>query len=92
MPRAGIPLGKRISISKPFALFVDALNHDFETLVVHMTQPCDELASLLKSADYVVNLCYGFGNYNQAEVATWLDLNDINHLSSCGECPIISSR
>jgi len=70
--------------------FVDALNHDFETLVVHMTQPCDELASLLKSADYVVNLCYGFGNYNQAEVAAWLDLNDINHLSSCGDAQLLA--
>lgn len=70
--------------------FVEALQPEFETLVVHMMDPCDELAGLLKQADFVVNLCYGFGNYDQAEVATWLDLNGINHLSSCGDAQLLA--
>lgn len=70
--------------------FVEALESEYETLVVHMTHPCGELANLLRSTDYVINLCYGFGNYNQAEVAAWLDLNEINHLSSCGDAQLLA--
>jgi D-alanine-D-alanine ligase len=70
--------------------FVEALESEYDTLVVHMTHPSEELADLLKSADYVVNLCYGFGNYNQAEVAAWLDFNEINHLSSCGDAQLLA--
>ncbi len=70
--------------------FALALQEHYEILVVHMMQPCDELADLLRQADYVVNLCYGFENYNQAEVASWLDANEINHLSSCGEAQLLA--
>lgn len=70
--------------------FVEALSEDYATLVVHMMQPNEELAALLKSADFVLNLCYGYGNYNQAEVAAWLDLQGINHLSSCGDAQLIA--
>ena len=37
-----------------------------------------------------MNLCYGFGNYNQAEVAAWLDFNEINHLSSCSDAQLLA--
>lgn len=52
--------------------------------IVHMTSPSKELAELLASFDFVINLCYGFMNQNQAEIAEWLDSNRIKHLSSGG--------
>ena len=53
--------------------------------LVHMTQPNIELAQLLSKFDLVLNLCYGFHNLSQADVACWLDDHQIKHLSSAGE-------
>ncbi len=65
--------------------YFEALSDDFEVTVVHMTEPNTELAEFLKGFDFVFNLCYGFGNYNQAEVAYWLDVHNINHLTTSGK-------
>lgn len=68
----------------------DALYPEHDVFIVHMIKPCAELASLLRKADYVVNLCYGFQDFNQAQVADWLDSQGINHLSSTGKAQLIA--
>ena len=52
--------------------------------IIHMTQPNRDMADLLKRFDLIINVCYGFDSYNQADIATWLDENNIPHLSSGG--------
>jgi D-alanine-D-alanine ligase len=49
-----------------------------------MTNPNKDMADLLKRYNLIINVCYGFDNYNQADIATWLDENNITHLSSGG--------
>jgi D-alanine-D-alanine ligase-like ATP-grasp enzyme len=61
-----------------------ALEGEFDTTVVHMTTPTPEFGEFLRTFDVVFNLCYGFGNDSQAAVAQFLDLYEINHLSSSG--------
>jgi D-alanine-D-alanine ligase len=52
--------------------------------IIHMTNPNKDMADLLKRYNLIINVCYGFDNYNQADIATWLDENNITHLSSGG--------
>lgn len=62
-----------------------ALVGEFDATVIHMTEPTPEFGEFLQTFDVVFNLCYGFGHYSQAEVAQFLDLHEINHLSSSGK-------
>lgn len=52
--------------------------------IIHMTEPNKDMADLLKRYNLIINVCYGFDSYNQADIATWLDENNIPHLSSGG--------
>ncbi len=52
--------------------------------IIHMTEPNKDMADLLKRYNLIINVCYGFDSYNQADIATWLDDNNIAHLSSGG--------
>jgi D-alanine-D-alanine ligase len=52
--------------------------------IIHMTEPNKDMADLLKRYNLIINVCYGFDSYNQADIATWLDENNIAHLSSGG--------
>ena len=52
--------------------------------IIHMTQPNRDMADLLRRFNLIINVCYGFDSYNQADIATWLDENNITHLSSGG--------
>jgi D-alanine-D-alanine ligase-like ATP-grasp enzyme len=61
-----------------------ALSPTYEADIIHMVEPCLALAELLSEYDCVVNLCYGFKNMMQWEVAAWLDEHRIVHLSSSG--------
>ncbi len=55
-----------------------------EGTIIHMTKPNEELGKLLSKFDFVINLCYGYSHLSQADVAEWLDQNNIKHLSSGG--------
>ena len=68
----------------------DALEPENDVFVVHMTKPCAELSDLLQEADYVINLCYGYGQFDQAQVASWLDQESVNHLSSSGRSQMLA--
>jgi D-alanine-D-alanine ligase len=52
--------------------------------IIHMTEPNKDMADLLKRYNLIINVCYGFDSYNQADIAAWLDENNITHLSSGG--------
>lgn len=52
--------------------------------IIHMTKPNVDLVKLLSKFDYIINLCYGYYHFSQADVAEWLDQNNIKHLSSRG--------
>jgi D-alanine-D-alanine ligase-like ATP-grasp enzyme len=64
--------------------YYEALQVEFDTTIIHMVEPTPEFGEFLQTFDFVFNLCYGFGHYSQAEVAQFLDLYEINHLSSSG--------
>lgn len=57
----------------------------YKTTIVHMTEPNDALASFLKNFQFVINVCYGYLNYSQSDIANWLDWHNIPHLSSSGK-------
>ncbi len=61
-----------------------SIPQEFNTSIIHMTEPNAALASLLKQFHWVFNMCYGFGRHSQADIAMWLDKNNITHLSSSG--------
>ena len=61
-----------------------SIPQEFNTSIIHMTEPNAALASLLKQFNWVFNMCYGFGRHSQADIAMWLDKNNITHLSSNG--------
>lgn len=52
--------------------------------VRHMEYPSDYLGKILQQYDGVINLCYGFMEHSQDEIASWLDNQRVNHLSSPG--------
>jgi D-alanine-D-alanine ligase len=61
-----------------------ALPKNATRTIIHMTEPNKDMADLLKRYNLIINVCYGFDSYNQADIATWLDENNITHLSSGG--------
>lgn len=61
-----------------------ALPKDSLGTIIHMVEPCQELAQLLRRFDYVINACYGFKKHSQADIACWLDAEKVRHLSSGG--------
>ena len=61
-----------------------SIPQEFNTSIIHMTEPNAALSSLLKQFHWVFNMCYGFGRHSQADIAMWLDKNNIPHLSSNG--------
>lgn len=62
----------------------NAFDKENTVSVIHMTMPNEEMALLLQNFDVLMNLCYGFNNLSQADIASWLDQNKISHLSSSG--------
>lgn len=64
---------------------LDSIPSPYKTTIIHMTEPSDHLASLLNNFKFVINVCYGFLEYSQADIACWLDEHNIPHLSSSGK-------
>ena len=52
--------------------------------ILHMEDLSDELADRLKTFDVLLNMCYGYREHSQADVAFWLDLHKVKHLSTSG--------
>lgn len=60
----------------------EALQEDNFVVVCHMVEPSIVLSEFLLEFDAVINLCYGFKEYSQSDIAGWLDDSSINHISS----------
>jgi D-alanine-D-alanine ligase len=65
-------------------LIYACLPHQGSIDIIHMKIPNEEFGNQLASYDTVVNMCYGFKEYTQARVASWLDNYQVRHLSSTG--------
>jgi D-alanine-D-alanine ligase len=61
---------------------LNATSLNYKTAITHFNGPDESLARLLKRFDLVVNLCYGYENYSQADVVKWLDMLSVPHTSS----------
>ena len=57
----------------------------YKTTIIHMTEPSNALANLLNNFQFVINVCYGYLDYSQSDIANWLDQHNIPHLSSSGK-------
>jgi D-alanine-D-alanine ligase len=62
----------------------ELLDNEYAIDIRHMEYPSVYLAKLLAQYDAVINLCYGFMDCSQSDIATWLDNHHVNHFSSPG--------
>lgn len=62
-----------------------ALKKNHKVSVVHITHPNGELSDLLKAFDVVINLCNGYQQHQQSDIAEWLDRNGIHQIANSGE-------
>jgi D-alanine-D-alanine ligase len=62
--------------------FLKSTPDNYYPYVTHFVGFSHEFADFLKQFDVVMNVCYGFGDAGQADVARWLDSHEINHTAS----------
>lgn len=70
--------------------FLKSTPDNFYPYVTHFVGFTDEFADFLKQFDVVFNVCYGFGEAGQTDVARWLDNHQINHTASPYEIQILA--
>jgi D-alanine-D-alanine ligase len=61
---------------------MNAASINYKTAITHFTGIDDSMANLLKRFDLIINLCYGYDSYSQADVVKWLDVLSVPHTSS----------
>lgn len=72
------------------ATFLKSTPADYYPYVSHFVGFTTEFAEFLKQFDIVFNVCYGFGEAGQAEIAEWLDSHGIQHTASNYEVQILA--
>jgi len=72
------------------ATFIKSTPENYYPYVTHFVGFNHEFADFLKQFDIVFNVCYGFNETGQAEIARWLDSHEINHTASPFEVQIIA--
>ncbi len=72
------------------ANFLKSTPENYYPYVAHFVGFTNEFADFLKQFDVVFNVCYGFGEAGQADVARWLDSHGINHTASPFEVQILA--
>ncbi len=72
------------------ATFLKATPEDYYPYVTHFVGFTTEFANFLKQFDVVFNVCYGFGEAGQADIARWLDSHAIKHTASSYEVQILA--
>lgn len=72
------------------ATFLKSTPENYYPYVTHFVGFTNEFADFLKQFDVVFNVCYGFGEAGQADVAQWLDSHGINHSASPYEVQILA--
>lgn len=64
------------------ANFLKSTPETYYPYITHFVGFTNEFADFLKQFDVVFNVCYGFGDAGQADIARWLDGHEINHTAS----------
>jgi D-alanine-D-alanine ligase len=64
------------------ANFLKSTPENYYPYITHFVGFTNEFAGFLKQFDVVFNVCYGFGEAGQADIARWLDSHEINHTAS----------
>jgi D-alanine-D-alanine ligase len=64
------------------ANFLKSTPENYYPYITHFVGFTNEFADFLKQFDVVFNVCYGFGEAGQADIARWLDSHEINHTAS----------
>lgn len=72
------------------ATFLKSTPENYYPYVTHFVGFTHEFANFLKQFDIVFNVCYGFGEAGQADIARWLDSHEINHTASRFEVQILA--
>ena len=72
------------------ATFLNSTPENYYPYITHFVGFTNEFADFLKQFDVVFNVCYGFGEAGQADVARWLDSHGINHTASSFEVQILA--
>ncbi|MBB6001390.1 ATP-grasp domain-containing protein [Arcicella rosea] len=72
------------------ATFLKATPDSYYPYVTHFVGFTTEFADFLKQFDVVFNVCYGFGEAGQADIARWLDSHAIKHTASTYEVQILA--
>ena len=72
------------------AHFLTSTPENYYPYVTHFVGFSNEFAIFLKQFDVVFNVCYGFKEAGQADIARWLDSHDIKHTASPYEVQILA--
>jgi D-alanine-D-alanine ligase len=72
------------------ANFLKSTPENYYPYIAHFVGFNDEFANFLKQFDVVFNVCYGYGEAGQADIARWLDSHEINHSASTYEVQILA--
>ena len=72
------------------AHFLTSTPENYYPYVTHFVGFSTEFAKFLKQFDVVFNVCYGFEDSGQADIARWLDSHDIKHTASPYEIQILA--
>jgi D-alanine-D-alanine ligase len=72
------------------ANFLKSTPENYYPYVTHFVGFTNEFAEFLKQFDVVFNVCYGFGEAGQADIAQWLDSHEINHTASTYSIQILA--
>lgn len=72
------------------ATFLKSTPDNYYPYVTHFVGFTNEFAEFLKQFDVVFNVCYGFGEAGQADIASWLDSHEINHTASQYDVQILA--
>jgi D-alanine-D-alanine ligase len=72
------------------ANFLKSTPENYYPYVTHFVGFTDEFANFLKQFDVIFNVCYGYREAGQADIARWLDSHEINHTASQYEVQILA--
>lgn len=72
------------------ANFLNSTPEGYYPYVTHFVGFSNEFADFLKQFDLVFNVCYGFGEAGQADIARWLDNHGIRHTASSYNIQILA--
>ncbi len=75
---------------RTIAHFLTSTPENYYPYVTHFVGFSNEFAEFLKQFDVVFNVCYGFREAGQADIARWLDSHDIKHTASPYEIQILA--